>query len=80
MTTSKQDEKTVMERVLDKAPLPKQNASFKALEGETYHAYWDRYMGLLEDCPRYVYSNSQIVNFFYDGMSPSTKRNTPIHK
>ena len=26
------------------------------------------------DCPRYVYSDSQIVNFFYEGMSPNRKR------
>ena len=31
-------------------------------------------MGLLEVCPRYVYENWHVVDFFYEGMSPSTKK------
>ena len=31
-------------------------------------------MELLEACPKYVYENWQVVDFFNEGMSPSTKK------
>ena len=32
------------------------------LEIESYHAYWDRYMGLLDAWPKYVYGK-WLVSF-----------------
>ena len=62
-----EDEEITVGEVIHKAPLQRQIASFIALEGKTYHAYWDRYMGLLEACLRYAYENWQVVNLFNEG-------------
>ena len=71
---SKGDKRIKLGEVMDKAHLLRKIVSLTAFEGETYHAYWDRYMGLLEGYLRYVYEIWQVVNFFYKGMSPSTKK------
>nr|XP_016456136.1 PREDICTED: uncharacterized protein LOC107780132 [Nicotiana tabacum] len=46
---------------------------FKQREGESFYAAWERFKGLLRDCPHHNQTNEVLAYTFIEGVHPETK-------
>ncbi|RWR93155.1 hypothetical protein CKAN_02239100 [Cinnamomum micranthum f. kanehirae] len=44
--------------------------SFAQTDSEQFHEAWDRFKDLIRKCPHHLIAKWQLVQFFYDGLSP----------
>ena len=51
----------------------RQITNFVALDNEKFYACWERYVEVVNACPHYGFDTWMLVNYFYEGMSPTMK-------
>ena len=54
--------------------LKRQISNFSANENEKFYICWERYMEALNACPHHRFDTWLLVNYFYDGISPTMKQ------
>ncbi|KAL7605584.1 hypothetical protein Lser_V15G18945 [Lactuca serriola] len=56
------------------AKLKKEIANFEQLPGESLYEAWERYKGLIRNCPQNDLNVQQEVSIFYDGVNVTTRQ------
>ena len=54
--------------------LKRKISTFSTIENEKFYACWERYMEVLNACPHHGFDTWLLVNYFYDGISPTMKQ------
>ncbi|XP_023767897.1 uncharacterized protein LOC111916464 [Lactuca sativa] len=54
--------------------LKKARANFEQQDEESLYEAWERYKGLLRNCPHHDLNSQQEVSIFYDGMNVTTRQ------
>ena len=54
--------------------LKRQIYTFATHDSEKFYQCWERYLETISACPHHGFDTWMLVNYFYDGMSPSMKQ------
>ena len=54
--------------------LKRQIYAYSAYDNEKFYQCWERFMETISACPHHGFDTWMLVNYFYDGLSPSMKQ------